>query len=59
MIKRANNTNTVTHCVECEYLRECRVVLKCSHPCGLKRPSADSFCSYGKIKEVAYENKTD
>ena len=54
-----NNSNTVVRCTECEYLRECRVILKCTHPCGLKRPSVDSFCSYGKQKDIIYEDKTD
>jgi hypothetical protein len=59
LINSVDNKTTVICCEECVYLRECRVVLKCSHPCGLKNPSVDSYCSYGKQKEVIYEDKTD
>jgi hypothetical protein len=60
MSNRANNITTVVPCDECRYLKECRAVLKCEHPYGLKSPSYDSYCSYGEQKEeVTNENKTD
>jgi len=55
----ANKITTVVYCDECKYLKECRVILKCSHPRGLKNISADSYCSYGKTKEANYEDKTN
>ena len=58
-VASVNNITTVIRCEECVYLRECRVTLKCSHPCGLKNPSVDSFCSYGKLKEITYEDKAN
>ena len=36
------------HCDRCSYLKKCRAVLKCEHCAGLKSPTLDSFCSYGK-----------
>jgi hypothetical protein len=60
MINLENNNVVVVRCASCEFLRECRVVLKCGHPCGLKRPTYDSYCPHGKTKEeVKYEDKTD
>jgi hypothetical protein len=60
MIDYANNSTVITRCSKCKYLRECRVVLKCGHPNGLKQPTYDSYCSYGEQKEeVPYEDKTN
>ena len=59
MTDGADNSIGVVRCYKCKYLRECRVVLKCGHPKGLKQPTYSSYCSYGKTKdEVTYENKT-
>jgi hypothetical protein len=54
-----NNTAIVVPCDKCIYFKKCRAVFRCNHPWGLKSPSVDSFCSYGKPKEVAYEDEAD
>lgn len=55
-----DNKVTVIRCEKCRFLKECRAVLKCEHPYGLKSPNYSSYCSYGEQKEeVKYENKTD
>jgi hypothetical protein len=59
MIDKSDNKTVVDKCCKCKYLRECRVVLKCGHPYGLKQPTYDSYCSYGEQKEEeVYEDKT-
>lgn len=60
MIDIDNNEIVIVRCKSCRYLRECRAVLKCGHPNGLKQPTYDDYCPYGKTKEeVAYEDETN
>ena len=40
----------VTCCAQCEYAKECRAILKCSNPRGLRVITRATFCSYGKPK---------
>jgi hypothetical protein len=60
MVNDVDNNTVVVRCANCQFIRQCRVVLRCGHPNGLKQPTYDSYCSYGEQKEeVPYEDKTN
>lgn len=40
----------VTKCRECQYYHQ-GVITRCTNPNGLKSPSDDAYCSYGKRNE--------
>ena len=51
---KVNDCSNVVLCDKCIYLKECRVVFKCSHPKGLKEPNPkqNTYCCYGEKNNI-------